>query len=242
MLCCQRVVWTLLKLTAKNWYQNQRTISRQTTKRKPRGAHTNFVSPSESHTISNHPRRDTNRRTAVSYAAKPDSNSDHSNGAGPDKMQGTVRAPSRTGSRESFTNADRRGSECNTHQQQLTTGIAMDQAPAMFCHDASHISGVQSNTVSGQTERPWDRIRQLRVSIEGVSSVTCPALSHSCSTRLTHRDNSPYFTASEALVLAETSRVEKARFGAKHPTVEPPVDFCNFTKRGADFFPASIPL
>jgi hypothetical protein len=32
--------WALLKLNAKNWYQNQRKISRQTTKRKPRGAHT----------------------------------------------------------------------------------------------------------------------------------------------------------------------------------------------------------
>lgn len=234
--------WALLKLTAKNWYQNQRTISRRTTKRKPQGARTSFASPSESHTISDHPRRDTHRRTAVSYAANPDSNSEYSNGPGPDKMQGIACAPSRTGSREFFTNADRGGSECNMHQQQLTTGIAMDQAPAMLCHNASHISGVQSNTVSGQTERLLDHIRQPRVSIEGVSSVTRPALSHACSTRPTHRDNAPYLTASEALVFAETSRGNRTRSEAKHPTVEPPVDFYNFTKRGPDFFPASVPL
>lgn len=228
--------WALLKLTVENWYQNQRTNSRQTKKRKPQGARTNFASPSESHTISSHPRRDTHRRTAVSYAANPDSNSEYSNGPGPDEMQGTACAPSRTGSREFFTNADRGGSECNMHQQQLTTGIAMGQDPAMLCHNASHISGVQSNTVSDQTERPSDRIRQPH------SSATRPAPSHACSTRPTHRDNPPYLTASEALVFAEISRIEGTRSEAKHPTVEPPVNFYNFTKRGADFFPASIPL
>jgi hypothetical protein len=202
----------------------------------------NFASPSESHTISDHPRRDTNRRTAVSYAAKSDSNSDYSNGPGSDKMQGIACGFSRIGSHAFFTNADRRGSECNMHQQQLTTGIAMDQAPAMSCHNASHISGVQSNTGSDRTERLLDRIWQPRVSIEGVFSVTRPALSQACSTRLTHRDNPPYLTASEALVFAETSRVEGTRSEAKYPTVEPPVDFYNFTKRGPDFFPASVPL
>ncbi|KAM0707293.1 hypothetical protein Q7P35_005531 [Cladosporium inversicolor] len=233
--------WALPKLTAKNWFQNRRTISGKTAKRKPQGAHANLAFSSESHAISSHRCQNRNRRTVAPYAAKLDSTSQYISVPGPDKMPGIAYVPWRTGSREFSTNSVHRGSKRNMYQQQRATGTMMNQAPAMFCHNASQISGVQSNTVPGQIERPSDRTRQLCISIECFSSVPRPALSHTCSTRLTHHDNPPYSTALGALVLAETARAEGTRSEAKHPTLEPPVNFSNFTKRGSDFFPAFIP-
>lgn len=238
--------WTLLKLIAKNWFQNRRTTSRQTAKRKPRGAHANFTSSSKSHTISSHTCQDINRRNVASYATKPDSTGRYSSIPGPDGLRETAYVPSRTENREfpngsGIPNAVHRGSKRDVGQPKLTTDTVTNQAPAVFGHNMSQISEVPSSTVFDIEEISPDHIPRPQVSIEGVSSVARPTPSHARPMRLTYRDNPLYSTTSEISVLTETARAGEIRCKAKLPTIEPLVKCRSVEEQGLDFFTTFIP-
>jgi len=232
-----------LKLTAKNWFQNQRMILRKSAKRKPQVAHTNFTSPCKSHTISGHPCRDMNQRTVSSYAATPDPTSQYSSVPKPAEMRDTACVSFRTGSRAISTNAVHCDSKRNMYQQQPTIETVTNRAPAVFRHNVSQISEVRSSTVSlfDHGEISSDHIPRPQVSIEGVSSVARPTLSRTRLMRLTYRDNPLYSTASEIPLLTETARAGGIRYKAKYPTIEPLVNYRSVEEQGSDFFSTFIP-